>query len=866
MYDSELKKIEGAYPLYRAILSNYDNINKNNYNYIFNEYKKYNELLLLYIQLINKINQIYYYSKAIQEYYILSKYKDKYKVNPTFIIEIDDIDEIFNTVNETYEKETSHLKRSHSIYLNYLSDIYSTTDIDYTINEAKIKNMYNLNKSVLNEFIKYLSEKYADGCEYFDEKTFLRFISINNSKCFDKYYDTYGTFKKQFKEILSSIEMYKNFFNLYKNNNEFLIFNYEQYTNLKNNHYIADIATYYIKFNNNQYGLPVTDFFKNEYYVLKNNYDECIKNKYEKYKKYLMKKKRAIISINAQNAQNEQNKLYLEQQEQEELELEQKKFHEKEKLEQEELEKIERKNIIDNENKNANTLLKFLSESESLFFNINYDDIAKEELIEDNNIHNININYDNLNSNLLFKVYEYNTPFYTKEINEDISRKILDKIAMINKVNLYNIIRYIQLSQTYFIKLLSNYINFYIERKYLNIIISEISNLEYDTTNTDKLTEDTAKINEDTKINPITTKITAGTDKSTEDTKINPITEKINDITTKLTNNNNNVANFKENIFNENKIEYYCTVYIELDDELRDYKSNNIQDFINFKSNDTINIINDIKNKIITIHKDENDDKNSDDTIDYLTIIRSELANVDLHIKIYNFYKFKYVMNNIKDYLTFINLLNDENFLNSQHMPVVTGSSKSHILLNNYQYELLENNKYNILQQKYFNHIYTISNHNYFIGGSKYLINEIKTDYDLGVLRAIIGKHPIDAIKYLSKKYKIIGEYNIIKKRIRTRLLKLHIREKSDIYSLLENIDSKILLKIISDNKIPKKLLTLNTHNNPRCKCNLCSPIRDSQLTKFIQIAKPILINNAIYYKNVTIIYKKLLLILQSNK
>jgi len=121
-------------------------------------------------------------------------------------------------------------------------------------------------------------------------------------------------------------------------------------------------------------------------------------------------------------------------------------------------------------------------------------------------------------------------------------------------------------------------------------------------------------------------------------------------------------------------------------------------------------------------------------------------------------------------------------------------------------------------------------------------------------LNAIIGKTPVDAIIFLIKKYKIPEGYRTNMNKLRSRLLTLNVKSKSGIRELLEGINTSELLKMM-----PGKLIVLEKHSNPRCKCNMCTPIRESQLENFAKIAQPIMEKNAKYYENVTRLYEKLL-------
>ena len=128
-------------------------------------------------------------------------------------------------------------------------------------------------------------------------------------------------------------------------------------------------------------------------------------------------------------------------------------------------------------------------------------------------------------------------------------------------------------------------------------------------------------------------------------------------------------------------------------------------------------------------------------------------------------------------------------------------------------------------------------------------------------LNVIIGKTPVDAIIFLINKYKIPEGYRTNMNKLRSRLLALNIKSKSGIRELLERINTRELLKMI-----PGKLIVLEKHTNPRCKCNMCTPIRKSQLENFAKIAQPIMENNAKYYENVTQLYEKLLSELRHSK
>ena len=121
-------------------------------------------------------------------------------------------------------------------------------------------------------------------------------------------------------------------------------------------------------------------------------------------------------------------------------------------------------------------------------------------------------------------------------------------------------------------------------------------------------------------------------------------------------------------------------------------------------------------------------------------------------------------------------------------------------------------------------------------------------------LNVIIGKTPVDAIIFLIKKYKIPEGYRTNMNKLRSRLLTLNVKSKSGIRELLEGINTRELLKMM-----PGKLIVLEKHSNPRCKCNMCTPIRESQLENFAKIAQPIMEKNAKYYENVTRLYEKLL-------
>ena len=121
-------------------------------------------------------------------------------------------------------------------------------------------------------------------------------------------------------------------------------------------------------------------------------------------------------------------------------------------------------------------------------------------------------------------------------------------------------------------------------------------------------------------------------------------------------------------------------------------------------------------------------------------------------------------------------------------------------------------------------------------------------------LNIILGMKPIDAINLLLKKYKIPSTYIKNKKKLQSCLLTLNIKSKSDIRQLLDGINTRELITLV-----PNKHIQFDKHNNANCKCKMCTPILKSQLTKFIKIAQPIMINNVKYYENATKIYKKLI-------
>ena len=116
-------------------------------------------------------------------------------------------------------------------------------------------------------------------------------------------------------------------------------------------------------------------------------------------------------------------------------------------------------------------------------------------------------------------------------------------------------------------------------------------------------------------------------------------------------------------------------------------------------------------------------------------------------------------------------------------------------------------------------------------------------------LNNIIGKHPIDVINYFLKKYK--NSYKKQQEQLKNILISSKITSKHNIRNLLNKISIKKIIQLI-----PEKLLRLNTHKNKNCICNICAPIQDSQIDNVIKIIEPLILNNIIYYDNITNIYK----------